>query len=210
MRIITISRQFGSGGRELGKRLADVLGFDYYDREIIDTLAERQNLDPEYVRSELSYHGWNHVHLTYHSSFSTVMPVSSLKTQLMSQERELIRQIPESGNDFIIIGRNAEVILEEYKPFCIFVCASLEDRLARCMEHEKKRPVDEQLPEKQVLKNIKRIDKERIQTREILTGRDLSDMSTYDMTVNAGGRNMKKLAQAVGEFALRWFEEETE
>ena len=40
MRIITVSRQFGSGGRELGKRLSDLLGWDYYDKEIIETLAE--------------------------------------------------------------------------------------------------------------------------------------------------------------------------
>ena len=58
MRIITVSRQFGSGGRELGKRLADRLGFDYYDKEIIDSLAEDQGLDPDYVRRVLGNHGW--------------------------------------------------------------------------------------------------------------------------------------------------------
>ena len=49
MRIITISREFGSGGRELGKRLADALGFDYYDREIIESIAKEQGLDEGYV-----------------------------------------------------------------------------------------------------------------------------------------------------------------
>ena len=49
MRIITISREFGSGGRELGKRLADILDFDYYDREIITAIAEKKGLDPNYV-----------------------------------------------------------------------------------------------------------------------------------------------------------------
>ena len=45
MRIITISREFGSGGRELGKRLADALGFAYYDREIVSSIVEKCNLD---------------------------------------------------------------------------------------------------------------------------------------------------------------------
>ena len=45
MKIITISREFGSGGRELGKRLADLLGFDYYDREIITSIARDTGLD---------------------------------------------------------------------------------------------------------------------------------------------------------------------
>ena len=49
MRIITISREFGSGGRELGKRLADILGFDYYDREIITAIAQAQGMDENYV-----------------------------------------------------------------------------------------------------------------------------------------------------------------
>ena len=58
-RIITISRQFGSGGRELGKRLSDILGWDYYDREIIQMLSEQQGLDPDYVHRVLNGHGWH-------------------------------------------------------------------------------------------------------------------------------------------------------
>ena len=53
MRIVTISREFGSGGRELGKRLADALGFDYYDREIITAIAEKQQLDENDVEKAL-------------------------------------------------------------------------------------------------------------------------------------------------------------
>ena len=53
MRIITVSREFGSGGRELGKRLADALNISYYDREIITAVAERTNLDEKYVEIAL-------------------------------------------------------------------------------------------------------------------------------------------------------------
>ena len=49
MKIITISREFGSGGREIGKRLSDILGFDYYDREIISEVARIGNFDEKYV-----------------------------------------------------------------------------------------------------------------------------------------------------------------
>ncbi|MBE5788816.1 MAG: cytidylate kinase-like family protein [Clostridiales bacterium] len=69
MKIITVSRQFGSGGRELGKRLADRLGWDYYDREIIQALARDQGLDPDYVRRMLGTHGWHQVQLTFRNSF---------------------------------------------------------------------------------------------------------------------------------------------
>ena len=70
MKIITISRDFGSGGRELGKRMADILGFDYYDREIIAEIAKRQQMDERYVESVLDHHMWQMVPLTFHQSFA--------------------------------------------------------------------------------------------------------------------------------------------
>ena len=54
MRIITVSREFGSGGRELAKRLAEKLGYDYYDKEIIKKIAENKELDSSYVESILN------------------------------------------------------------------------------------------------------------------------------------------------------------
>ena len=51
--IITISREFGSGGRELGKRLADVLGYDYYDREIITEISKKYQLNEDFVEQTL-------------------------------------------------------------------------------------------------------------------------------------------------------------
>ena len=68
MKIITISREFGSGGRELGKRLADTLGFDYYDREIITAIAGAQGLDEAYVEKSMENANWQRVPLTYRHS----------------------------------------------------------------------------------------------------------------------------------------------
>ena len=53
MRIITVSREFGSGGREVGKRLADELGYYYYDREIVTAIARKTQMDEGYVASAL-------------------------------------------------------------------------------------------------------------------------------------------------------------
>ena len=61
MKIVTISREFGSGGRELGRRLADLLGFDYYDREIITAIAQAQGMDEGYVEKSLEDHAWQHI-----------------------------------------------------------------------------------------------------------------------------------------------------
>ena len=206
MRIITISRQFGSGGRELGKRLADLLGWDYYDREIIETLAREHGLDEEYIHHVLTTHGWHDIQLTYRHSFSHLMYDPGIRTQLLLRQSEIIREIAEAGNDFIIVGRDADVILHEYKPFRIFVCADLPARISRCMIHEQKRPENERLTEKEITKNIRRIDKNRIRTREVLTGKSGSDVSMFDLTVNASSWDIKQLSEAAAQFAMRWFE----
>ena len=207
MRIITISRQFGSGGRELGKRLADRLGWDYYDKEIIDALAAAHGYEPEYVRRALSDHGWRNVQLTYRNSFSHLLYDPGRKTELLVREREVLRGIAELGNDCIIIGRDADVILEDYHPFRIYVCAELQARLDRCRRHEMNRPEAQRLSEKQILRNIRRIDKNRAVTREILTGKGRDDCTTFDLTVNTTGWEIHRLTDALAEFVLRRFEQ---
>ncbi len=206
MRIITVSRQFGSGGRELGKRLSDILGWDYYDKGIIETLAEEQGMDERHVREVLSHHGWHDLQLTYRNSFSQLGFDHSTRTQLLVGQREIIQKIAEAGSDCIIVGRDADVILHEYRPFRVCVCADLQSRLDRCMGYEKKKPADERLTEKEILRNIRRIDRSRARTREVLTGKRHSDSSMFDLIVNATSWEIKPMASAVAEFALRWFE----
>ena len=210
MRIITVSRQFGSGGRELGKRLADILDWDYYDKEIIEMLAQEHGLEEEYVRDILSNHGSHHVPLTYRNSFSHLMPQSFLRTGILVRQREILQEIAKTGHDCVIVGRDADVILQDENPFRLFICADMEARLQRTMAYEMRRPENERLTEKEVRRNIRRIDRNRIRTREILTGRSGRNGSTFDLTVNVAGRNLPALAQALADFSLRWFEDADE
>ena len=195
MRIITISRQFGSGGRELGRRLADVLDWDYYDKEIILALAQEQGLDPEYVHRMLSNHGWHHYQLTYRNSFRQPLAGSWRQTELLVKQREILKEIAE-----------ADVILHDAAPFRVFVCAEMASRIERCARHEEKKEPEERLTEKEILRNIRRIDRNRRHIREVLTGKTASDGSTFDLTVNATRWNIQKLAEAVAEFSGSWFE----
>ena len=208
MRIITISRQFGSGGRELGKRMADVLGWDYYDREIIERLSSSEGLDKEYVSRVLSNHEWNTLPMTFRSSFSQDQYTAGVKTALLLSQRKIIEDIAAAGNDCIIVGRDADIILSDYKPFRIFVCNDMDARIARCARYEEKKPEGERLSERQIRKYVKKIDKNRSQTREILTGKIWGDSTSFDITVNTGSWNIKKLAAAMSKLALGWFEEE--
>lgn len=203
MRIITISREFGSGGRELGKRLADILGFDYYDREIITTIASSSGMDEEYVASALENNSWQQVPLTFSSSFEAVNLWQNPQTSLLVEQRKIIENIAKLGKDCIIVGRNADVLLADYKPLSIFVCASMDAKIQRCMENARE---GENLSRRAMEQNIRRIDKNRAQTREMVTGLKWGQSNGYNVTVNTSGWEIKKLAPVVAEFALKWFE----
>ena len=204
MRIITISREFGSGGRELGKRLADALGFDYYDREIIESIAKEQGLDEGYVEKALEEHAWRRVPLTFCRSFSGAA-VQSVQTALLLEQKRVIEGIARVGNDCVIVGRNADVILRRENPFHIFVCADMESKIRRCTERA---GADEKLSRRELEQNIRRIDKYRASTREMLAGGKWGERSTYQLTVNTTDWRIKELAPAVGDFALCWFRRE--
>ncbi len=202
MRIITISREFGSGGRELGKRLAELLEYDYYDSEIISRVAEKSGMDAAYVENTLSNHGWKNQKITFRGTLSSAAYLQTSKINLLLQQKKVIEEIAMLGKDCVIVGRNADVILQEYAPFNIFVCAEKEAKLRRCMERASG---EEQLSEKELLHKMKQIDKVRSETREILTGASWGQRDAYHLTVNTTQWNIKELAPAVADFVQAWF-----
>lgn len=202
MKIITISREFGSGGRELGKRLSDVLGFDYYDKEIITGIAKNTGMDEKYLDQMLDTHGWRNIPMMYHHSFAGMaMPVN--QTEIMMEQKNVIEQIAKAGKDCIIVGRNADILLEEYHPFTMFVCADMESKIKRCLERA---PEGENHTPKEMERKIHQIDKNRARTREIISDSEWGAASSYNITVNTSGWEIKELVPSVAAFAQCWFE----
>ena len=204
MRIITISREFGSGGRELGKRLADLLKIDYYDKEIITKIAENNGLNPGYVENILENHGWQDIPLTFGHSFMYISPFLTAHNDLLKQQKEIIEKIVKKGKDFIIIGSNADKLLEKHNPFKIFVCAQMDAKVKRCVDRQNE---DENLSEKEIIKMIKRIDKNRRKSHELLSDTKLGDPHEYDLVVNTTNWSIKALTPLVKEYVEKWFEE---
>lgn len=202
MRMITISREFGSGGRELGKRLADILGFDYYDSEIITAVAKNSGFNAEYVEKKLANHGWQAFPLTYRGTLASVNPVKASSVSLLLEQRKVIEEIAAMGKDCIIVGRNADVILSAYKPLNIFVCADTDAKVKRCLE---RKADGDNMTEKELVRKMSQIDKMRAQTRAIISGSEWGHREAYHLTVNTTGWNMKELAAAVAAFADCWF-----
>ena len=203
MRIITVSREFGSGGRELGKRLADHLGFDYYDSEIIFSVAKNSGMDAQYAENLLEDHGWKNIPITFRGTIGSSAYLQSGKIRLLLEQKKVIENIASLGQDFVIVGRNADVLLREYQPFTLFVCADTEAKLSRCKARADEK---EMLTDKELLRKMKEIDKTRAQTREILSGSAWGARENYHLTVNTGTWEIKKLVPAVADFATRWFE----
>jgi len=202
MNIITISREYGSGGRELGKYIAQVLGYDYYDKEILSTIASNTGMDENYVESTLGQDRWQNVPLTFHQSVSNIS-LDSTHTDLLLERKRVIEEIAKAGKNCVIVGRNADILLREHHPFNIFVCADIDTKMRRCKERSHE---DECLTPKDLEKKINKIDKSRFQTRALITDSDWGDRAAYHLTINTTHWNLEELAPAVAEFAKRWFD----
>lgn len=202
MKIITVSREFGSGGRELGKRLSDIFGFDYYDREIITEIAEREKLDERYVEKTLELSSMPNLPFSCRNSFLSLGTLSP-QTELLLAQKRVLEKIAKSGKNCVIVGRNADVILRDYQPFNLFVCADMQAKIERCKQRADK---DENLSEKEIEKRIKTIDKNRMKTRAVISGSGWGERQFYNLIVNTTGWEIKQLTPLVAAFIERWYE----
>lgn len=200
MRIITISREFGSGGRELGKRLAEALGIPCYDQQIIEMVAQKENLDKTYVSNVAQ----QNISAFYPSTIARgfYRPNYSImqSTQIMASQHEMIRKLASEGS-CVIIGRAADVILADQKPFSIFVCADEESKLKRCHARAE---ADEKLTDKEMLRKCREIDKRRASYRKMFTDKKWGEASGYHLCVNTSGKEIKTLVPGILEYMKQW------
>ena len=180
-RIITIGREFGSGGRELGRRLAEELGIQYYDKEIMSEIAKNTELSENFVQQVVEGKPHRLFPITIGQSFAVAPDYHMMQMQGIYQaQTEIIGELAEKG-DCVIIGRCADYILRDKKPFKIFVHADIESRVRRCME---RRGENEDFTEEQYRKQILSIDKDRARYYNDFTGQKWGDKRYYDLCIN--------------------------
>ena len=195
-RIITIGREFGSGGRELGRRLAEELGIEYYDREILTEIAKHTSLAEAYIQNVVERQPHSLLPITIGRSFAYVEDYAFKQAQAVYQaQSEIIRDLADKS-DCVIIGRCADYILRDRKPMRIFVYADLESRIARCMD---RRTEGEELSEKEMKKQIVAMDKNRARYYEFYTGTKWGDKLNYDLCVNTTGTVIKQIVPAIAK-----------
>lgn len=199
MRIITISREFGSGGREIGKKIANALGIDYYDSEIITMLSNKSGLDENYIHNVLNHNDLRNYQFSFGRTFSIINKNS---INLLIEQKKIIEEIAKLGKDFVIVGRNADVILQDYNPFNIFICSSLDSKVERCLSRMND---NENLSKKELINKIKNVDKTRIKTRELMTNKVWGQRDNYNLIVNSSNWDIDTLSNILADIIIKWY-----
>lgn len=203
MKLITVSREYGSGGRELAEKLAEKLGFTYYDKNIIKEISKKTSLDETFVENNLEKGVTAYPsHFGRGSYYSPIIRKDAIDVAVA--QREIMLSIAKRG-DAVIVGRAADVILKDEKPFNIFVFASIEARINRCRN---KVEGFDKLTDKEIRKKMLAVDKERAKCREMLTDSKWGEREAYHLMINTTDKDIDKLIPAIAEYATEWFNEQ--
>ncbi len=194
--IITVSRQFGSGGREVGKRLADELGLQYYDKELVNKIAEHTDLTESYVNSVLENGGFRNYAYTFGRSMPFVYSTTEPVTDVLVAQQKIIKAIGQKGN-CVIVGRSADVILKNFKPFRLYVYADNASKIARCRARA---PEHENYTDKQMIKMFKSIDDGRKKLHDLLGTHRWGDKAGYELMLNTSNVDIKQIIPALAEY----------
>ncbi len=193
--VITLGREFGSGGRELGRRLADKLQIAYYDKEILTEIAKRTQLTEEYVHNVVEHHPYPLLPITIGHSLYPDMTFQ-IQQSVYIEQSNIIKEMA-AASDCVIVGRCADYILKDIKPFRIFVYADMESRIRRCHERA---PEGEHLSDKEMRQMIQKVDKGRAKYYEFYTGSKWGDKSDYDLCINTSNVVIKELVPHLAAF----------
>ena len=193
--VITLGREFGSGGRELGRRLADHLQIAYYDKEILTEISKRTQLTEVYVHNVVEHHPYPLLPITIGRSLYPDMTFQ-IQQSVYVEQSNIIKEMA-AASDCVIVGRCADYILRDIKPFRIFVYADMESRIRRC---HARAPEGEHLSDKEMKQMIQKVDKGRAKYYEFYTGEKWGDKSSYDLCINTSNVVIKELVPHLAAF----------
>ena len=189
-RIFTINRMYGSGGRAIGKALAEELGIGFYDRELIEIAAKKKNIplgdlaDVDEKRPGVWSFPVNH-EIQINPEYLTI-PMNDVLFEL---QRDIILSLSDK-EDCVIVGRCANHILLDRTS--VFIYAPFETRVKTIMER-----LDRE--EKSARKLVKRMDKERKAYYEFFTDENWLDMGQYDLCIDSSRFTTEEIVKILKE-----------
>ena len=198
--VITIGRQYGSGGRLIGRKLADALGFSFYDKELITVAAKRSGIN-EKIFESVDEHPTNS--LLYSLAMGTYnfesayIPYSNmsipLSEQVFQMQSSLIAEFADKG-PCVFVGRCADYVLRD-NPRCIniFIKAEPAERAERLVKYYGVEPA-------KVKDVMRKADKMRANYYKTRTGRAWASLDTYDLCIDSGKLGVDKTADILLDY----------
>ncbi len=187
-KLITIGREFGAGGGEIGRKVAKELGLEYYDKDIIlKTAMASKNLDPEQVRK------WDE---RVPKNFGFAQSLfdfynKPLEEALWQAQRDAIRELA-NRESCVIVGRNGDYILREFDHCLrVFIHAGFGWRVKRMTA------MMDQVPQDQVAGDVKAVDKARRRYCEYYTKQAYGDARNYDLTLDTEKLGIDKAVELI-------------
>lgn len=198
-RIVTISREFGSGGRTVGRMVAEQLGYKFYDRELIQLVAKQSGFALEFVEETGEYSTTSS--LLYNLSMGGTYAQAGFspdhlppadKVQIL--QNNIIRDLADQ-EPCVIVGRSADYILRD-RTDClnVFVHADREVRMRRAVE-------EYGFPEKNIEKLVAKKDKARASQYRHYTDRIWGMADNYHLTLNSGIFGLEKCCEIIVSLA---------
>lgn len=200
--IITIGRQFGSGGREIGQKLAAALGLSYYDKELMSVAARESGLSEEFFQSAdeqaagaLTYAfpmGYNYVGMTP-TFYADILS----NDKLFQYQSDAIRHLAEKES-CIIVGRCADYILRD-NPDCIsfFIHNTRENRIARLMESMN-------ITREEAKEKMAKVDKSRAAYYNYYTNKEWGKSSSYNLSLDVSVLGIDESVDFMSDFISRF------
>lgn len=177
--IVTIDREYGSGGHEVARRLCDRLGLKLYDDEIIEMAA----MNTGYMKDYIKYNDETAPQLNIPSVYSGIDTFqTATSNKIQDEEFRIIRRIAEEGN-CVIVGRAADYILGDIPHISIFIFAPLVDRIRRKLALIEINGTDP-MTEYEMEKKVKQRDKQRRKYYEFYTDNKWGAHVAYDVMIN--------------------------
>ena len=188
-KVITISREFGSGGKYIGILVAKKLGIPCYDRDIIEKIAEESGFVDDFIKRVSEYAPSKSIFA--YSFVGRSASGESIEDKIFAIQEKVIRELADKG-PCVIVGRSADYILRKYDTLDVFVYAPLEDKIARTMRFKN-------LSEKEAKKLVKDTDKKRSINYKYYTGTNWGERENYTVMLNSTALGIEKTAEFIAE-----------
>lgn len=198
--VITIARQFGSGGREIGRRLAEKLGIEFYDKKLITLAAKESGIDPEILKN-VDERATNSLLYSLSVGAASAIdvgfqlnPTLPMNDRLFLIQHDIIKKV--SAKPCVIVGRCADYVLRDRKD-CVklFIYANLEKRIRYAVDVHK-------VPEEKAASVISKTDKTRATYYNYYSTEKWGDPQNYNLCINSGELGVARCVELI-EFYLR-------